>query len=310
MYMSKLRISSQFFNGVSPSAWLGSLFLLGALTACGGGSSGGDGDATEYKGKTTAAAVSESNKEDLAVAASQGSSAAISQGDTSSLPTSVVVAGGLSKENRELVQRISQGIAESAAQGMDLAVGAKVDIAGDCGGKAVFESNASGTNFSINYRDYCIAGGGDNVVFNGVFDYEEKGDFSFYRYRNFVVRSNGETQRIDNLTIKCSTSGGFGIDCEVISDFAGTNGRTYRISNASFSGSKDSGYNVEARVFDGNHGYIDITATGLVPCNSGGFSSGSIDVTDSTGDVVLEVVFVSCSEMTVTFGGNSETITQ
>jgi len=239
MSTSKFGTSSQFFSGRTISAWLGSLFLMGALTACGGGGGGGD-DVTEYKGKTTAASVNESNKEDL----------------------------------------------------------------------AVFESNATGTDFTINYRDFCEGSAGERVVFNGTFDYEEKGDFSFYRYRNFVVRSNGETQRIDNLTIKCSTSTGFGIGCEVISDFAGTNGRTYRISNATFSGSAESGYDVEARVFDGDHGYIDIVATGLIPCESGGFSSGSIVVTDSSDSEVLEITFVSCSEMTVTFNGNAETIAQ
>ncbi|PKM22848.1 MAG: hypothetical protein CVV10_02265 [Gammaproteobacteria bacterium HGW-Gammaproteobacteria-14] len=281
---------------------------MGALTACGGGGGGGD-DVTEYKGKTTAASVNESNKEDLAVAAPQGSSATISQGDAD-LPTGVVATGGLSSENQALVQSVSERLAASVADGVSFAVGAKVDIEGSCGGKAVFESNATGTDFTINYRDFCEGSAGERVVFNGTFDYEEKGDFSFYRYRNFVVRSNGETQRIDNLTIKCSTSTGFGIGCEVISDFAGTNGRTYRISNATFSGSAESGYDVEARVFDGDHGYIDIVATGLIPCESGGFSSGSIVVTDSSDSEVLEITFVSCSEMTVTFNGNAETIAQ
>jgi hypothetical protein len=185
-------------------------------------------------------------------------------------------------------------------------------VQGDCGGDATVTSteNSSGTEMSgsVVYNDFCITSNGSNVVFNGTVyfsaTYSDTGDLQSFRfsYQDFTYTGNGETHTV-NATFSCEYSGAT-LSCAT--DFEGTDGRTYRTTNVTVTGDS-TGYDVEATVYDPDHGYVSIVATGITTnCANGRIGTGNITVSDSTGDV-MTITFNSCSSYTVTYNGVSNT---
>ena len=147
----------------------------------------------------------------------------------------------------------------------------------------------------------------DFLVFNGRIDIKwsggvnSEGDFKHYTL-TFTVNSDGTDY---TGTLVCSN---YSETCEYSEQYA-EEGVDYRIQNVDISGDAFFGYDIKATVYSGES-YLRMAGTGLVPCDDGGFERGEINVTDATGDVVLEVSFDNCETMLVTFDGESERVAQ
>ncbi|AJQ94023.1 hypothetical protein [Gynuella sunshinyii] len=282
------------------------LFTLFLLAGCGGGdgddSSGGSSTAS-YQGKTSAATASDSNYKDLALAGSYGSEMAVTSNNVPSI-------GGRSLDqtsilpNQLVIQltKTPSSISRSTRATQDMS--AEICDSGSAVANGQGDENSG--DFTITFTNCAIdVGDGTTAVYNGVAHsvYSSDGSFTI-SYQNFTIRYNGTTSSL-NMTFSCDSNS----NCTSYNDFS-EDGVTYRVSDASVYGDSSSGWNVSARVYHENYGYINIQASNLIMCNSGGFSSGSISVTDSTNTEVISIVFDSCSSMTVSYNGNSETVSQ
>lgn len=97
--------------------------------------------------------------------------------------------------------------------------------------------------------------------------------------------------------------------CTVSENFS-SNGVSYRVTNVSFT-STGNEYDFTARIYHEDYGYVEIVATDLVLCDDGGFSSGSIVVTDSTSDEVLSLTYSGCDDpVVVVYQGSSYNVDQ
>ncbi|EAR07377.1 hypothetical protein [Reinekea blandensis] len=176
------------------------------------------------------------------------------------------------------------------------------------GGSATYvvETNSSGTTgtFDVTYNNCQDSWGGETTTINGTASWtvEESGAFS-YEY-DLTTTADGQTWTIQG-TLQCDAS----FNCSYTEDFS-ADGVDYRLANVEISGGFGSGYNASFRIYHEELGYIDVAGENLVLCDNGNFQSGTISVTDSTNSDALLIAFVSCSQMTVTFNGNAETVSQ
>lgn len=286
------------------SALLAATALL--LSAC-GGSGGGDNDTTgernetgsgtNYTGSESAATVTADNQQEIAFTSREGTERVIEQSEAggSSFPTGVEV-----QDLNELVNTLTLNLLEAG----QLPTAVTQTVEGDCGGNAVVESDDEGESGSIEYNNFCVSSEGETVVMDGRVEFSFTETLYIMDYQDITLTYDGITQELD-MEVRCEVSGET-FDCTYNSDFTGSDGRTYRSSNAEVTGSASTGYNVSARIYDPDHGYIDIEANNIVVCDGGGISSGSISVSDNSGSVVMTVEFSSCDTMTVTYDGSAE----
>lgn len=276
------RVSYYLFTAVA-----GAFLIAG----CGSDSSGGGGG----NNNNSEAEVDDSNKTEIATAASVGARRAI-QGN--SAPTVF----SSTREKLEEATNADTGRQMSRAQ---------IDLGICTSGNAYYttdgnQSSQFGT-FSVVYNNcqYGETGGLGSAVVDGTasWTYNQNGSYS-YEY-DITTNYSGETTRLTG-TYSCDEN----FNCSYEDDFT-ENGTSYQVSNASVQGNNSSGYAVSAEVSYDNAGSIDISGSGLVLCNDGeSFQSGSIEVKNGSGQTVLSVQFNSCTEMTVTFNGVAETVSQ
>ncbi|WP_428253056.1 hypothetical protein [Gynuella sp.] len=283
------------------------LFTLFLLAGCGGeggdDSSGGSSASFSYTGKTSAATASDSNYKDLALTGSYGSKMAITSNNVPSI-------GGRSLNqatilpNKLVIQltKTPSGTSRSTRTSQDMSA----EICESGSAVADGQGNENSGDFTITFTNCAIdVGDGTTAIYNGVAHSVYSSDDSFtISYQNFTIQYNGTTSSL-NMTFSCDSN----LNCTSYNDFS-EDGITYRVSDASVYGDSSSGWNVSARVYHENYGYINIQASNLIMCDSGGFSSGSISITDSSNSEVISIVFDSCSSMTVTYNGNAETVSQ
>lgn len=170
-------------------------------------------------------------------------------------------------------------------------------VDGPCGGNATVETSQNAGVSMVRYNNYCSGGYTINGYYRFVFS---EGSSTYTSEYDYTVTGNGETY---NFSGTCNQNG-------CTNSYVGANGQTYYTQNVSVSGSAGSGYDVSARVYDGDAGYVDYTATGLVMCTAPdyGFSAGTISITDSSGTEVVSVTFSSCSSYTVMYQGTAYTV--
>jgi hypothetical protein len=272
--------------------WILSIFAAALISACGGGSSGGGGSSSP-----SATTVDGSNKTAVAKTATIGSEQAIESSSAPRALNSDSLSYLLMKDTVTFLKRSNM-----ARNTVDLSSSVCPD-----GGSASYETSGQTSqsgSFTIIYNNCAYSYGSETTVVDGTATWIVNDDGSFSYEYDLTTTYGGESTTL-TATYSCDAE----YNCSYEDSFV-SGGTSYKISNASVSGNSSSGYNVTVRVTNENYGYVDIEATGLVPCSGGGFSSGSIDVTDSSGSSVLEVTFVSCSEMTVTFEGVAETVSQ
>lgn len=290
------------FLAICESKKLGvaALMALGLTIAGCGGSSGGSGDDDSFETASFNEEAAVINDEDdaktTAVATRESAQQAILEEEQpdQDFPTGITIAAN----GAELpIYEISLNLIETSV----LPTGAKTSIAGDCGGKAVVNYTENGSEYRIDYKDYCTALDGEKYVINGYYDWNNFNDASNYEMRfDYTVSYLGETYRSKG-TYKCSNG-----TCAYQNYFVGTDGRQYRTENVSVS-SSGSSYSVSARVYDQDMGYVEYTSSGLVLCESGvGFSDGEITVSDDSGNTVT-VTFAGCTDYTVTYNGSAST---
>lgn len=99
----------------------------------------------------------------------------------------------------------------------------------------------------------------------------------------------------------------YGNSCRFAQNFA-DGGINYRVESLA-TDDDNADYDVYARVYVGDEGYIEFTAWDIT-IENGQVCSGSILVTDTTGDDVLDVQFPSCNTMIVNYNGETYTYSQ
>lgn len=296
------------------------LFAVLLLVACGGGGGGGsdDGgggnDGVTYSGSTDEATVDDENEaDDVSRAAGESTLAAIRQNESED----VVPLGGSSASSLS-TQEVSELQLDIVRQADADGYSVTPFVDGTCGGTATVNSSTNGdgtvSEGSVVYNNFCVSSGtSGQIVFNGTVEYRVETDsggqlVSYeFSYQNFTVSSGSDTQTL-NASIACSFSSGVVVSCTTSSEFEGSDGRVYQMTDFTVSGDGSTGYDIEATVYDPDHGYVSIVATGITTnCANGNIDGGTITISDSTGDVVT-VTFNDCSSYTVTYDGVSRTV--
>lgn len=279
--------------------WFLVIFAAFAVVACGSESSdGGGGNGTS----TSATTVDGSNKTEVARTARVGSEKAIEGSAAPKTLASSMSGGDLSFAlMKDTVSYFDQG-----AMSRDI-VDLSASVCPD-GGSAVYETTGEQNSqygfFTVVYDNCSYSYGSETTLIDGTATWTFNEDNSFSYEYDLTTTYAGETTTITG-TYSCNAEG----SCSYEDNFV-EGGTSYSVSNVLVSGNNSSGFSVSARVSHEDYGYIDIQGTGLVLCSGGGFSAGNISVTDSSGSVVLQINFVSCTEMTVTYEGVAETVSQ
>lgn len=297
---------------------------VAVLAGCSGGGGGGGSDSPKGSaapiGNTDsvaslrdapAAQIDSSNLEVLVSAATAGAAQAIS-GDSTSVP-------GVGIASLSQSEAITSGDMRSVAK-QSSSVAMTERYAGSCGGEYRFEfpEDYFGGDYvaHVYYDNYCEGAGSYQFIYDGYqtieadfYNSEQTSGKYFTRY-DLTLRSNLETFSTTRIRgwqeCQFDYHSDF-YDCEEAHDYLTSSGRYYELSDAEVSGSAYEGYSVSARVADEEYGYITIEATDLIECETGGFSSGSLVITDASETEVVEILFSSCDSFTVTYEGVSET---
>lgn len=289
--------------------WLAIFMSALFLAACSGGGDsddGGDSSSGGYSGNTSAATVDDSNKDDVSTASRVGAEKAI---ESETAPGRNVGSGA----PNEAVFILDQTVAAiEGRQSRTLGIESRqtVDLSSsvcNSGGSAYYEtdgsSNSSYGTFTIVYDNCSYTYGGETTTVDGTASWTNNEDGSFTYVYDITVTYGSESYTVTG-TYACDSS----YNCTYEDNFT-QGGVSYKISNVSVS-NNGSSYDVSVRVYHEDYGYVDIVGDDLVACDSGGFQSGTITVTDSSSTDVLSINFVSCTEMTVTYNGSSQTVSQ
>ncbi|SDW34123.1 hypothetical protein [Marinobacter mobilis] len=274
--------------------------LLG-LAACGGGGGGGDDGSTSgsVTFNTSQASVS---SEDEAKAVSEASRQAASQGIYAQDAFNFPIAA-----ETDQVGATEDIVARTLDLVLSMNIPSAADtqsITGSCGGSADITAYSQ-THFRVDYKDYCEAAEGGNMVLNGwvdmTFTYSGETLTSYDATFDITYNYLGESQ---NSAGSISCSGDMLDNCTYTTDFTGSDGERYRVTNVTVSGDNNLGFTVSARVYHQELGYVDFQGTDLIICTDGtGFSTGTITVTDASG-VVATATFSGCgADYTVTYDG-------
>ena len=292
-------------NMLQKAQWLSivlGLSLVFTLSSCSSGGDDDDGGNNNNQGNTSEATVSDNNKKDVSIASAEGAKQAVTG---STLPTGISAESELNEALKDLAINVLEQV-ESLSK---LPTGYSGTITGDCGGSANYNAVINGqqvNRIEYDFNQYCSSSytlDGNMTIY-----YTYSGnDISGYRivYDNVTYSGPNYNETI-NMTITCNAT----YSCTYSSSTTGSDGRTYTVSDSSVTGNNSSGYNVTATVTDPDHGTITITATNITICDNGNIGSGEIEVTDSTGAVVLSITFPNCSEMVVTYNGVATTYNQ
>lgn len=281
--------------------WIFALVVSTALVACAGSGDGGGSD-SGYSGKESAATVNDENKDDIAIASSVGAKQAI---EASAAPGRALAPSTSSVEPvlEYHILALNDFFGKAKGRGyVDLS--SSVCESGGSAGYTYDENNTTGYGtFTITYDNCRYSYGGETTTIDGSATYTINEDGSL-RYEYDITVSYGSETYTLTATYECDAE----YNCTYSDEFT-YSGKSYRVSNFSVSGNASSGYDVEAKVYHEDYGYITIVGTDLVSCSGGGFSSGTIVVTDSTNADVLTITYVNCTAMTIVYNNISSTVT-
>lgn len=287
-------ISTSLFGRRLAATLVVGLFAT-TLAACGGGSGGGGGGGTSYSGSTSKALVTEENKDEAAGAGIEGSMAAISGESIPEAPLAAEIRRPVLAD-AGTVARLQALVNDTLARIEalpDSATGADFSIPGQCGGSVSFTSRGDTT--TLNYNNFCVEDDEGEVRTSGRAITREREDGYQITYRDFVIRySDGTVERIPDMTLTCGELG-----CVTSSDFVGSDGETYRIENAEVIDNLDGSFDLSLRVYDGDLGYLDIQAEGIVLCDNG-IAAGTITITNAgPGGEDVQITFSGCNAYTI-----------
>lgn len=268
------------------------LLSAAMLVGC-GGSSGGGGAAP--------ADITAENADDLSVAATEATKAAIdaenNTGSPSSLPFKLSNSAPLQDKMESAIRSATDDYSSYICTS---------------GGSASVDYNSDYTNGTFNFNN-CDDG---YATFSGTvsFSGDMTGSYSI-TYNNLVVTDNasGQSQTVSG-TISCTSTGcnydGLNIGGASLdnSDFSGDDGRNYSFEgDVTVTGDDTSGWNVNATVVDPDHGAITITAQNVTfgGCTSGVPTGGTITV--SGNGQTATVTFIDCNSFSINYGGSTTT---
>lgn len=267
--------------------------LASLLFGCGGGS---DGDsypaATSYSGKTTPATLTTTNAKPLSGTSTEAGKAAE---DSDIFTLSLYKTGSSSNTDIDSIVRKTAETAVSYAS---------EEIPGICSSGSVVvsgidaadEADPTNVDVTIQYNSCTIADVTPSIKVNGTARFQGDivfGDSFTITYTNFSIVTPDESETF-NLTISCEFD-----SCTITTDFEGDDGRIYRVVDLTVSGYNP--YTIEGRVYDPDHGYIDITTLTQVTfsgCPKGNPSLGVIQFTDGSNTVTVS--YDDCDSYTVT----------
>ena len=270
--------------------------LLSFLTACGGSSGEAKPPVTAYNGKLTKAVISPDNNKPLSNASSEASSSIDSAGTFSSFKTGST--GSTDFDLKSLLQKTTSTALQYPTESIpDFCSSGKLSIQYS---DTITDPYNEYLDISVIYNSCTIDGSIPSIKVDGKARYQGYlfGDFTM-TFTNFTIWEGSDAQTI-NMTLSC-------IDltntCTVSTDIKGYDGRVYRIENLTTTGTDYSGYTINGRVYDPDHGYIDITTTSSIyfSCPTDRPGSGQIQFTDDTSTVT--VTYNSCTSYTVDLDG-------
>ncbi len=309
---------------------IGVVSAIATLTGCGGsGSDSSNFGGVGYSGSTSPAVISEDNSGELADSGVVVTKS-LTQSENVDLPFGVTLSGSLPVDVQKKLNKILKSNRTSVATS-NLPVGITETVSGECGGSVTY--SGSETSFTATFNNYCESGvtisgkmsgsssdssytesfnnitvsiEGETFVMSGSNTYKETST-QYIETGDIQVTFDGETFAY-SYTETCGKTSPY--DCTYSENVQAGNGLSYRIDDSNVSEGVN-GWNVAARLYDPNYGYVEYVANNIQYCTdgSGHIESGSIILTDSNTNV-LRVDFNDCTEMTITFGGNADTIAQ
>ncbi|MCU7841052.1 MAG: hypothetical protein KZQ94_16940 [Candidatus Thiodiazotropha sp. (ex Troendleina suluensis)] len=293
--------------------WMALLALQLTVQGCGGGGGSSDnptdtGDpvnndnpvdntSNTYTGSESQAVVSETNAKDLAITAASGVKRAVDENGITFPMQSVATrpaANALNATSEYASREIVDASAEMCPHG---GTATAEYIEASPGFINIFEANA------------CSYGEGLFLyTFTGRIHATHADDSDFSAFTHVMTGSlttvDGVTRDI-NRTFSCD--GDF--RCNFFSDYSGYDGRLYRVTEVSVTEEGNSAYSASGRIYDPNHGYIDVTTEipFTLDCPDDRPGAGRLSFTganQSSGSIE----FISCTEYVVTTGsGTSNT---
>ncbi len=281
------------------------------ITACGGG--GGDSDnggSSSGNFNTSAATVSSENQNELATAALVGATRSIENNETPTLPVGSSSSLAYTQSFKTTLK--TEPVAVTFSEPCSVTGDFEIDFVGVSeselnngsipeDGTIIFDYN------NCDFGDEFSDGGIDGTIvwtYTGWdFDAFDGGELDLPDMQTFEFDVSYDGEPFEG-TISCIGE----FDCTLSEDFD-YEGIDYRVEDAQVSGSGGV-YTVEARIFHEDHGYIDISATGITVDSDGNACTGTIEVSDSASSDVLSISFPDCDTMVVTFNGVATTIDQ
>lgn len=258
-----------------------------------------------YTGNTSAAVIDAGNAEEISVAATEGTTQAISEFEASDKnPYSPrPVSSGLSRD--DLNTTISQIISSVRTRSNNLVVAVTLgpnELAGDpnyCGGSLTAPDDVNATSGVIVFSDFCYDIFGPTIM-NGAITFSSTATTLSISYTNFSVSFDSESFTI-NSSVLCNLdiNGDPVLPCSISSNYVGSTGLTYRIDDFTVSGDLTFGFDVDVTFYHPTHGSVDITTTSsiLFECTGPQPSSGAIDHTGA-GGTSGSITFDSCTDYT------------
>lgn len=301
------------------------------LTACGGGgsSSSDSADATKYNGSTSGAVISSTNSDGFSESSSDIVTMAIESyeaGDTIGVLS--VSEPTPSNEWVDAVQEMALSMYQQSQNPQALAINNQT-VSGQCGGTATL--NGSDTAATITYSSYNTCDGTISGVISMTRSTSGANTSVTIRYNNVTVTDYNSVMTLNgtstvvyntnslvdvsgssNLTISYNGetrqySGSYTCDsrgyCTYRENLV-SNGEVYQTEDLEVSGNSSTGYDVSATFYDPDYGYVSLEANNVTLCEDG-ISSGTITLSDNSGNTLV-IVYSGCgSDPSMTLNGSS-----
>ncbi len=247
-----------------------------------------------------AAVITTANSQDLAIAATAGTSKSVNPDST---PSFDILA--FSNALRDLnAQSATSGTALAdykACSTGDNTNTTNVNISND--GSSSVDTTITFTDCDLNASGVIVNG---ELLINSTYDATTYATSFSMIFNNFTVSEQGIVENID-FSMQCGTvnTTTFEYACTTSSNITAIDSRNYAIKDSNITGDATSGYNISATVTDPDHGDIAIEATNILfncPApDEDRPSTGSITFTSSGKSGA--VTFDSCSTYTVAVDG-------
>lgn len=309
------------------------LFSMGlTLVACGGGdpdptTAGGSNSAgiLIYTGKTSPAAVDDTNTQTFSAAILDGSQD--SQENLSQLSLGVSIDSNSIHQNKQhvmmstLVEAIKSDIKNNST-GDSLVSGAIPASAGNCGGTSTVtgSNSTSGFNYTINYSNYCNSLSGISVTLSGTVAVTgtyytststlKSMNMTFSRFTMTFSDSNTSTTYTNEFSgaITANFTATGELDNMAVSVNFIENGKVYKIADMSYTTS-GADVSISGTLYHPDYGYVTFETDPTDPfiVFNDQLCGGTLNVTGTNSNFTI-TADATCSSYTYTGTDNSNTL--